>query len=522
MSIKKGDINSFKLWILRIIYKITREASEYAHWAFSEDVDAESDFVTSHRIAALTQVYPEYIDMCVNSCVAFSPKTKYEFLTICPKCGAERYMTPGSKVPRKIFVYLPIIPRLQGFYQSPEMINRLRYLPDYVPEEGVMKDVMDSEWFKHVCSHPATVDGVPLKHLPGTFPTDMFVSVAMDGALVNERNRRKGPSATPILAQVLNLPPQIRSQIGWLICLGIIPGPFGPEEKWSFLAPFEDEVCQLMHGIWTADAITGKMFMLRLFHILCLGDMRSIEKQLGLKGASAFKPCRHCEITGVRYDGTVYYCPLWQPVDDDGNPRKIWEPEELFDMLRTDEKMRSTATRIDALKEGSVARESEEFYSGLNALPAYRRTNTISRSKSYSLEWFHLFLENVIKNLIRFWKGNFHDLDEGTGCYELSPETWEKIGQETAAASPHIPSSFIRDLKDINIDADLYNAEAYGFWFMYLGPHLLQGRFKDEKYYVHACELAKIMEISLQWEITSDEIDQLEKRLWAWVKDYEK
>ena len=62
-------------------------------------------------------------------------------------------------------------------------------------------------------------------------------------------------------------------------------------------------------------------------------------------------------------------------------------------------------------------------------------------SLSHSL-FMHLIFENLIKNLVLLWMGNFKDLDEGCGDYVLSPWVWEAIGEATAASGSTIPSAY--------------------------------------------------------------------------------
>ena len=67
------------------------------------------------------------------------------------------------------------------------------------------------------------------------------------------------------------------------------------------------------------------------------------------------------------------------------------------------------------------------------------------------------------------------------------------------------------------MDRSSFTAEAWGFWFMYIAPFLLQNRFADQKYHEHLCNLVDIMKICLQFEITDDEIDGLEEKIHNWV-----
>ena len=56
---------------------------------------------------------------------------------------------------------------------------------------------------------------------------------------------------------------------------------------------------------------------------------------------------------------------------------------------------------------------------------------------------------------------------------------------------------------------------------MHLAPFLLQNCFAEQKYHWHLCNLVDIMKISLQFEITNEEIDALEEKIHIWVRLYE-
>lgn len=132
----------------------------------------------------------------------------------------------------------------------------------------------------------------------------------------------------------------------------------------------------------------------------------------------------------------------------------------------------------------------------------------------------HLIYENLVPNLIKHWTGTFKQLDEGTGNYRLTPDQWDAIGCETAAATQTLPASFDGTLPEIAQDQSLYKAEAYGFWIQYISPIVLKGRL-SERYYTHLLELRDILDLCLQYEITSIQICELEKMVVRWVADYE-
>ncbi|KAJ7480049.1 hypothetical protein B0H11DRAFT_1725244 [Mycena galericulata] len=133
----------------------------------------------------------------------------------------------------------------------------------------------------------------------------------------------------------------------------------------------------------------------------------------------------------------------------------------------------------------------------------------------------HLFWENLIKNLILHWTGEFKGLNSGDENYELENAVWEAIASRTASASNTIPSAYGSRVPNISKDRSQVSAEMWSFWTLYLGPVLLRRRFHDEKYYTHFVDLVRLLNICLQFEITDAEIERVRVGLIDWVRVYE-
>ncbi|KAF7374016.1 hypothetical protein MSAN_00282000 [Mycena sanguinolenta] len=102
--------------------------------------------------------------------------------------------------------------------------------------------------------------------------------------------------------------------------------------------------------------------------------------------------------------------------------------------------------------------------------------------------------------------------------YEITDDVWAEIWAETAAAMRHIPADFVRLLSD---NHGYFTAEAWCFWIVYMAPILLAGRFRDEKYYLHACQFSDIVKTCISFQLTYVEIDELEANIIDWVRKYE-
>ncbi|CAE6417422.1 unnamed protein product, partial [Rhizoctonia solani] len=80
---------------------------------------------------------------------------------------------------------------------------------------------------------------------------------------------------------------------------------------------------------------------------------------------------------------------------------------------------------------------------------------------------------------------------------------------------------FVGTLPNIAEDENLYKAEAYSFWFIYIAPIVLKNRLK-EPYYTHMILMRNIMKLCLLFEITHDDINELQTMINKWVADYER
>ncbi|KAH6880950.1 hypothetical protein BKA70DRAFT_1391158 [Coprinopsis sp. MPI-PUGE-AT-0042] len=108
----------------------------------------------------------------------------------------------------------------------------------------------------------------------------------------------------------------------------------------------------------------------------------------------------------------------------------------------------------------------------------------------------HLIWENLVKNLVLHWTGNFKDLDDGSESYSFSKSLWEAIGEATHRAGATIPSAY-------GPRGNYVTADMWSFWTLYLAPILLRRRFSEVR-------------------ISTEEIDELEAGFIKWVEDYER
>ncbi|EUC60378.1 hypothetical protein RSOL_338630, partial [Rhizoctonia solani AG-3 Rhs1AP] len=265
----------------------------------------------------------------------------------------------------------------------------------------------------------------------------------------------------------------IRNRLENILCVGVIPGPKQCKDLNSFLIPLLDELLELESGV-----------------------------------ECPAPPTPDCE--GL------------EATHDEGSQRNqalpcMYDQSDL--VLRTHQGLLDQLQEIEAARTKTARQKLAQKY-GLNARSIFTRLRSINLATCAPYDAMHLFFENLVPNMIRHWTGKFKGLDQGSGNYEILPEVWLEIGRLTSLVARLVPSAFVGTLPDIAQDEHLYKAEAYAFWALYIAPILLQGRL-PETYYEHFLLMRDIIALSIQLEITHQEIDRLQKMINEWVDEYE-
>ncbi|KAG0704213.1 hypothetical protein DFH29DRAFT_802143 [Suillus ampliporus] len=172
----------------------TRRAYEQLRFTLRDRLPLDSQFVILQCITILSGVKPSYYDCCINSCMAYT--NKYLHHQYCEYCNEPRLDTKGKA--RRRFCYLPLIPRLQGFFQKTELISKMSYHAEYRSDPQYMRDVFNSAHYQRLCHDKVVVDGETLPYRYFSDPHDIALSLCTDSYLLYKR-RCQGPSATPIL-----------------------------------------------------------------------------------------------------------------------------------------------------------------------------------------------------------------------------------------------------------------------------------------------------------------------------------
>jgi hypothetical protein len=508
-------------------YKIdthtTDSAFEKLPFAFPQE-QIPSINICRTRLRFLSGFKPERYHCCINSCCCFAGP--HSELDECPYCGEGRYLQDcdGKKKARKYFSYLPFIPRLVAMYANAQKAREMRYRGfDHEHVPGNINDVFDSHVYRHLLGKKVIVDDNELSHEYFSTPRDIALGLSTDG--FSPFKRRKS-TAWPIVLYNYNLPPETRFQKGNIISLGAVPGHKKPLDMDSFVWPALVEFLRLQFGVRAFDAQANELFLLHGYLILVFGDIPAMSMLMRMTGHNGYSPCRMCKILGVRVPGsqaTTHYVPLDRSthpsIQEEEHAVAQYDPTAL--PLRTEAEMLRQAQEVqDAPSNAEASRLSRNY--GIKGIPALSYLKSLLFPLSFPYDFMHLIWENCIPNLILLWTGEFKGLDEGVEDYQFTQQIWEAIGTATAEAGSTIPSAFGARPPNIANNKSACTAESWSFWTLFIGPVLLRRRFSRQKYYQHFVDLVRLLNICLQFEITTEEIQTIREGMIKWVEEYEK
>ncbi|RXW12694.1 hypothetical protein EST38_g13161 [Candolleomyces aberdarensis] len=468
-ELTEDEIAYLRHFALKIESHMTDDTFEMLEFAFPES-PFESYKLTKARADFLSQFKPIPYDCCISSCCCFVGP--HADLDRCPYCNEPRYNS--KRQPRKRFTYVPLIPRLKALYESPspDIANNMRYRAEFKHEDGIIQDIMDSSHYRKLQETHVSIDGHQFPHKYFDDPRDIALGFSTDGFCPFRRRKK---TCWPLLIYNYNLPPEIRFWARHILCIGVIPGPKKPKDFDSFFWPAIEEFLRLARGVRCLDQQTLEHFWLRAYLIICFGDIPAISMIMRMKGHNGLSPCRMCKITGIRppsSNAPVTYVPLDRSkhpgVRASPTAISVYDPHSL--PHRSHEEFLAQAKEVQF---AATTAESERLATayGIKGLPILSTLPSLSFPTSFPYDFMHLIFENVMKNLILLWTGDFKGLDEGTGSYVLEKQVWEAIGAATAASGSTIPSAFAARAPNIADEKSSMTADMWSFWLQYLGPH---------------------------------------------------
>ncbi|CAE6436081.1 unnamed protein product [Rhizoctonia solani] len=463
------------------------------------------------RILALCGLKPEVYDCCKNSCVCFAGP--FADLDACPECNTPRKNAAGA--PQKTFSYIPLIPQLRALYCSLQMCKAMRYRHDRPHNNTTIQDLFDSDRYCELLDTYVTVDGEQKPYKFFADWRDIALALSTDGMCPFKRRKN---SCWPLILVNLNLPPDERTHLENLICVGVIPGPKSPKNLGSFLWPLVDELLQLASGVTAVDVSTQKLFSLRAYLLSVFGDIPAITKLLEFVGHNGRYPCRFCLMSAVQGvtagGGTHLYCPLHR------NNAPFFDPLNL--PLRTHQDSVQKGLEVLGARSNN-AQSNLATASGIKGVSALARLPSISIPLSFPIDIMHMIFINLIPQMVDIWTGNFNGMDEGTESYSIDIPLFKIIGEIIENSGSTMPTSHGCRVPNIALPHHGgATAEAWSMFGGYLGPCVLRGRFRKTKYYRHFVRLIKLVHQITSFEIPRADIPLIREGFIKWVQDYEK
>lgn len=470
-------------------------------------------------VADLSGFEPQVYDCCIDSCCCFVGV--HADATDCPFCKKSRFNANGKR--RQEFVYLPIIPRLKKLFSNVHKATQLRYrASEHHHDPNTVKDVFDASVYRSLLGKRVTVDGKPMKHSYFDQATDVALGISTDGMAPFKRRQK---TCWPLILFLYNLPPEIRFHLENILSLGVIPGPKKPVDFDSFLWPLVQELLRLEVGVHAYDALTDSFFPLRAYLILVFGDIPAISMVMRMKGHNGYCPCRMCEIHGIRPPDTrrpTHYVPLDRSRHPEvrSTPSAIpsYDPANL--PRRTHEGFMKQAEEVQFARTETEAESLAKQY-GIKGIPALSTLSSLTFPDSFPYDFMHLIWENVMKNLMLLWSGDYKGLDTGRESYSFPTALWEAIGLASAESGSTVPSALGPRSPNVASEKASWTADSRSFWTLFIAPIVLRGRFVHDKYYHHFVDFVQLVNKCLQYEIERSEVVEVKDGFIRWVQKYE-
>ena len=243
-----------------------------------------------------------------------------------------------------------------------------------------------------------------------------------------------------------------------------------------------------------------------------------------MKGHNGLSPCRMCEILGLhvpRTSVTTHYVPLDRTnyPNADADAIRVYDAKNL--PLRVHNTFLAQANEVQAASTVVGTNALAKKY-GIKGIPLLSCLPSLSFPSSFPYDFMHLIWENLVKNLVLHWTGEFKGLDDGAESYQLPTAIWQAVGEATATSGSTIPSAYGSRVPNIATKGSYCSSEMWSFWTLYLGPVLLRRRFQNQKYHKHFVRLVCLLDTCLQFEITDNEIEDIRSGFIQWVQDYER
>ncbi len=238
-----------------------------------------------------------------------------------------------------------------------------------------------------------------------------------------------------------------------------------------------DELTAVENGHITAvDGDTGEEFILRAHVIMVTGDGPAIADAMGMKSpGNAFRPCRMCEIAGVRRTDvrqSSYYVP---------HTNYPFENPPIRTRLRAD---------IETVE---IAGDDESrLTTGIKGKTELLRLRSIHFPRSFPGDIMHCVLQNVTPMLFQLWNRTKLTIDDkkasnrtahqdhsGIPSYCLEKIDLDSIGDALVQSRATIPLALGHAPRRIDHHYKSFKAAEWKAWLIHYGPPLLWKHLHD-------------------------------------------
>lgn len=270
-------------------------------------LELDSYHVVKKKIEDATTVTQLRIDMCTNSCVAFTGPFKE--LDKCPKCNENRYeenRKTKKMQPRRQFYTIPVGPLIQAMWRTPEGADRMRYRDRKTTE--IIKTIHATgkiPTYEDVLHGSEYLDACREGRIG---PDDTLLMVSLDAA---ELYRDKESSCWVAIWVLLDLSPDLRYKKKYVLPAFLVPGPNKPDNMESFLLPSFRHVSALQkEGLMVYDGRQKRQITSRPFFGFGTADTVALPILSGAVGHHGNNGCHQsCGMQGRHVPGKPTYYP---------------------------------------------------------------------------------------------------------------------------------------------------------------------------------------------------------------------
>ena len=424
----------------------------------------------------LTNLIPRKVDMCLNSCIAYTGE--YAGLDACPyiatsatkACGAARYKQTGGrdKVPRAQLTVLPIKATIQALYANQDSSRLIQHRDQTLKRilQLTANAVGASKQSYSDFSNGKIHTEIHYESL-GLFQDsrDIAFALSTDGA---QLTMKKHSNTWILILILLNLPAEIRYQSTNVIINFATPGPNSPGDIESFLYPLFEEMAQASEGMWIWDALKDAYFVCRAWITLGLGDMLGSAKINGMAGHGGIYGDRFSMVQAAKTSNQKGARAQYYPIlnIDHFNPDRCKYSFDAIPMRKYQEYF-DTLLQLEQAKT-KAEREKITRRTGILRLPLCAASAAFFHPSFFPIDPFHLFYENIMAFIWDLW--TVQNLSISGEIFRLAPAIVATLGRLVEAAMNTLPPVFCGPVRNPHLKRQsqykIYEWMALLHWYL--------------------------------------------------------